>query len=166
MGSIFLIFALLMPAAATPPPTTTFSGFIRLPVDLYSADGAHLEKGEYAVQVRLENGNYSLLFLQNDQTKGTLKGEVLKDQVDGDQLAMPLIGTQFLRSSNDPVGSEAERHFSKSGLAQYEEEGRDWKATLRAYTTRDQKETLWFFEERQPAGKWSHVEFKLDLNPK
>ena len=67
--------------------------------------------------------------------------------------------------SADPVGTEAERHFSKSGLPRYQEERRDWKATLRAYSTDDQKESLWLFEERQPGGKWSHIQFILYLNP-
>ena len=150
---------------ATQKPAPTFNGFVRLPVDLYTAEGTHLEKGEYAVQVKLENGQYSLLFLQNDKTEGTIKGEPLKGEVTDEPIAMPLIGTQFLRSSADPVGSEAERHFSKSGLPQYEEENRDWKATLRVYTTRDQKGSLWFFEERQHGGTWSHIEFKLNLSP-
>lgn len=166
MGSICLILGLLMASGSAPAPAPTYSGYVRLPVDLYSADGTHLEKGEYAVQVKQENGQYSLLFLQNDQTKGTIKGEPLKDAGSDGQIAMPLIGTQFLCSLADPVGTEAERHFSKTGLAQYEEESRDWKATLRVYTTRDEKQTLWFFEERQAAGKWLHVQFKLYLNPK
>jgi hypothetical protein len=165
MSSICLIFALLMPSAAGQKPAPTYNGDIRLPVDLYSSDGTHLEKGEYAVQVNQQNGQYRLIFLQDEQPKGTLKGDVLENGVDNDKLAMPLIGTQFLRSSDDPVGSEAERHFSKTGLAQYEEEKRDWKATLRAYIARNQKQTLWFFEQRQPAGKWAHVEFKLNLTP-
>ena len=82
--------------------------------------------------VQQENGQYSLRFLQDGQTRCAVKGITLKD--DGADLpaSVPLIGTQFLRSSDDPVGTEAERHFSKSGLAQYEEERRDWKATLRA----------------------------------
>jgi hypothetical protein len=166
MGSIGLVLALLMASGSAPATAPTFSGLIRLPVDLYSVDGTRMEKGEYAVQVKQENGQYSLVFLQNDQTKGTIKGEAGKEDGSDEQIAMPLIGTQFMRSSADPVGSEAERHFSKSGLPQYQEERRDWKATLRVYTTRDQKEALWFFEERQPEGKWSHIQFKLYLNPK
>ncbi len=166
MSSIGLILALLMAVGsgpATAPPT--YSGSIRLPVDLYSAEGAHLEKGDYAVEVKQENGRYSLVFLQNDKTQSTIIGEPSKDDGGNEQIAMPLIGTQFLRSSADPVRSEAERHFSKTGLPQYEEESRDWKATLRVYTTRDQKQAVWLFEERQTAGKWSHIQFKLNLNP-
>jgi hypothetical protein len=166
MGSICLILGMLMASGSAPAPAPTFSASIRLPVDLYSADGTHLEKGEYAVQVKQDNSQYSLVFLQDDQPKGTVKGQVLGEDAGDDDLSIPLIGTQFLRSSADPVGSEAERHFSKTGLPQYQEEKRDWKATLRVYSTSDQKEALWFFEERQSAGNWLHVRFKLLLNPK
>lgn len=166
MGSISLILALLMASGTAPAPAPSYSGSITLPVDLYSSDGAHLEKGQYAVEVKQESGRYSLVFSQDDKIKGTLAGDVLGDAVNDDELAMPLIGTQFLRSSADPAGSEWERHFSRSGLPQYQEERRDWKATLRVYTTRDPKQTVWLFEERQAAGKWLHVQFKLYLNPK
>jgi hypothetical protein len=166
MGSICLLLGLLMAAGSPQKPAPSFSNLISLPVDLYSAEGVRLEKGQYDVEVRQENGQYSLLFRQNGQTKATLKGEVLKDDASDPPTALPLIGTQYLRSSADPVGNEAERHFSKTGLAQYQEEKREWKAALRIYTTPDQKQALCLFEERQPAGKWSHVQFKLYLNPK
>jgi hypothetical protein len=153
-----------MASGSAPATAPSFSGDLRLPVDLYAAGGTRLEKGEYAVQVKQENGQYGLTFLQSDQPKVTVKGEVLGDDAGEEQASMPLIGTQFLRSSADPVGSDWERHFSKSGLPHYQEEERDWKATLRAYSTQDQKEALWFFEERQPARTWRHVRFRLYLN--
>src|SRR5579862_5083405 len=163
MGSICLILGLLMASGTAPAPAPTFSGSIRLPVDLYSADGTHLDKGQYSVEVKQESGQYSLVFLQDDQPKGTVQGQVLGADAGDDDLSMPLIGTQFLRSSDDPVGTEWERHFSKTGLPQYQEEKRDWKATLRVYSTTDQKEALWLFEERKAPGKWSHVEFRMYL---
>ena len=166
MASICLILALLTGSGSAPTPVPTYSGSLTLPVHLYSSDGTHLEKGQYAVEVKQENGRYTLDFLQDNKIKGTLAGDVLADAMNNDELAMPLIGTQFLRSSADPVGSEWERHFSKTGLPQYQEERRDWKATLRVYATRDQKETRWFFEERQTAGKWLHVQFKMYLSPR
>ncbi len=159
---VSLLAATLASAAAAP----TFNGFIRLPVDLYANAGAHLEAGKYTVLVRqTANGGYVLVFRQTDKAIGSVKGVILTGPIDNDSLDAPLIGTQYLHSSADPVGSEAERHFSKSGLPHYQEENRDWKATLRAYNARDGKETLWFFEQRQPDGTWSHVEFVLHLNP-
>lgn len=164
MGSILLFLGLLSVAGSPQKPALTFTGYIRLPVDLYSADGARLEKGPYVVQVQVANGGYSLVFLQDDQTRGTVKGKPVPPG-GSDDAGYPLIGTQYLRSSEDPVGSEAERHFSKTGLPRYEEENRDWKAALRVYTSNDQKETLWLLEQRQPGDKWSHVEFRLSFHP-
>lgn len=165
MTALPLTLALLLLAGGPQKAPPSFSGEIRLPVDLSAADGAHLEAGQYVVQVKIEKDQYCLVFLQDNRTKATIKGDVLAD--DGNfPSGFPLIGTQYLRSSDDPVGTEAERHFSKTGLPHYQEEGRDWKATMRVYSTDDQKQALWLFEQRQPGRKWSHVMFKLNLNPK
>ncbi len=166
MVSICLLVGLLMTsgsASALAPPS--FSGSLRLPVDLYAAKGAHLEKGEYSIRVKQVNGQYSLTFTQDNHPKLTVKGEILREDAGDENASLPLIGTQYLHSSADPVGTEAQRHFSHSGLPHYQEESRDWKATLRAYSTEDQKESLWFFEERQAEGKWSHIQFILYLSP-
>jgi hypothetical protein len=165
MVSICLLLGLLMTSGSAPAPAPSFNGSLRLPVDLYAAKGAHLEKGEYTIRVKQQNGQYSLTFIQDSHPKLTVKGEVLDENAGDEQASLPLIGTQYLRSSADPVGTEAQRHFSKSGLPHYQEESRDWKATLRAYSTEDQKESLWFFEERQAEGKWSHIQFTLYLSP-
>lgn len=166
MKSILIILAILVASGSPQKSAPSFKANIRVPVDLYSADGTRIAKGQYDVEVKSENGQYTLLFIQNDQTKGAIKGEVLQGDVSDLQTGLPLIGTQYLRSSADPVGTEAERHFSKTGLPQYEEENRDWKATLRMYTTADQRQALCLFEERHTDGKWSHVQFKLNLNPR
>ncbi len=166
MAPICFILALLTASSAPQKPAPSFSNLIRIPVDLYSPQGVRLEKGQYNIEVKQDDGQYTLLFLQNDQTKLTIKGELLKDGAIEPPTTVPLIGTQYLRSSDDPVGTEAERHFSKSGLPRYEEEMRPWKAALRVYPLTDQKTVLWLFEEKLPAGKWSHVEFKLYLSPK
>jgi hypothetical protein len=165
MSAICLMLGLLMVAGGAEKPMPSFTGDIRLPLDLYTAEGAHLEKGRYTVEVKTENGQYRLVFLQDDQARATVKGEDLPAD-DGAESGFPLIGAQYLRSSDDPVGTEAERHFSKTGLPQYEEENRDWKATLRAYTAGDQEQTLWLFEEREPGRKWLHVHFTVYLHPR
>jgi len=166
MGLNFFIFALLMSAGSSHPGALSFKSVIKFPVDLYTAEGAHVEKGQCDVDVKQDNGQYSLRLTQNDKTIATVKGEVLRDDVGDDPSAVPLLGTQYLRSSADPVGSEAERHSSKTGLAQYQEEKRDWKAALRIYSTQDPKEALCLFEEKLPGGKWTRVVFKLYLSPR
>jgi hypothetical protein len=165
MASILLLLGMLTVAGSPQKPALSFKGYVRLPVDLYSAEDTHLEAGPYVVQVKVEDGRYSLLFLQDDKLKGAVKGRAVPAG-EGDESGFPLIGTQYLRSSDDPVGTEAERHFSKTGLPQYQEENRDWKATLRVYTTNDQKQALWIFEQRLPGAKWSHVQFRLNFHPK
>jgi hypothetical protein len=164
MASILLILGMLAAAGSPQKPAPSFKGYIRLPVDLYSSEGTHLEAGPYVVEVKMESGRYSLVFLQDDQPRGAVKSEAAPDN-ESNESGYPLIGTQYLRSSDDPVGTEAQRHFSKTGLPQYQEENRDWKATLRAYTTNDQKQALWIFEQRQPGAKWSHLQFRLYFHP-
>ncbi len=165
MTTLSVMFSLLLLAGSPQKAAPSFSGEIRLPVDLYTSDGARIESGQYIVQVKCENEQYSLVIIEDIHSKATIHGDVLPE--DGNNPSgFPLIGTQYLRSSNDPVGTEAERHFSKTGLPHYQEENRDWKATMRVYTTDDQKQALWLFEQRGPGGKWSHVQFKLNLNPK
>ena len=145
-------------------PQPSFSADLRLPVDVYAADGTRVEKGEYTVQVKQDAGRFTLVFLQGTEPKATIKGETLSQDATAAGFSTPLIGTQFLRSSADPVGTETERHWSRNGLPRYQNEGRDWKATLRAYSSDDNKDVVWIFEERQSPGKWSHVEFKMFLN--
>lgn len=165
MASICFILALLSAPGAAQKPAPSFSNLIQIPVNLYSPEGVRLAKGQYNVEVKQDNGQYTIVFLQNDKAISTVKGEVPKDNAGEPPTTLPLIGTQYLRSSDDPVGTEAERHFSKSGLPRYEEEMRPWKAALRVYPLTDQKTVLWLFEEKLPAGKRSHVEFKLYLSP-
>jgi hypothetical protein len=165
MTALSLTLGILLLAGGAQKPPPSFRGDVRLPVDLYTPDGARLERGPYIMEVKIENERYNLVFLQDDQPKATIKGDVLPE--DGSYPSgFPLIGAQYLRSSDDPVGTEAERHFSKTGLPHYQEESRDWKATMRVYTTDDPKQAIWLFEQREPGRKWSHVLFKLNLNAK
>ena len=167
MGPKLLLILALFAATASPgSPAPSFKGSIKFPVDLYTADGARVEKGICDVEVKQEGGQYSLVLTQGDKPIGTVKGEVIRADASEDPSAIPLLGTQFLRSSADPVGTEAERHMSKTGLAQYQEETRDWKASLRIYRTQDQKDVLCLFEEREAEGKWKHIQFKLLLAPR
>src|SRR5579864_970455 len=108
-----LLTLLLVSSGATATPALSYKGGIRLPVALSTSEGTHLEKGRYDAEVKVEAGRYDLVFLQNDHPVATVKGEVLKEDANPPAIEMPLIGTQYLRSSADPVGTEAERHWSK-----------------------------------------------------
>src|SRR5437762_2255199 len=78
-------------------------------------------------------------------------------------LTAPLTGVLFLRSTADPLPTEEERHNSKTGRPQYEEQARDWKTTLRVYGAArpEAREVRFLFQERQPRGRWSRVRFTL-----
>ena len=162
--SRYLLALLLIPAASgTTVPS--YKGSIRLPVALSTTDGTRVEKGQYDAEVKAEDGRYDLVFLLNDHAVATVKGDLLKDDASEPPVAMPLMGTQYLRSSADAVGTEAERHYSKTGLPQYEEENRDWKAALRIYRSPDDKQAVFLFSERKPGEQWNQIVFKLLLQP-
>jgi len=163
MDRYCLIASLLVVPSALGAPALSYKGGIRLPMALATTDGVRLAKGQYDVEVKVENGAYDLVFLQNERPLATVKGEALKDDASDPPVAMPLIGTQYLRSSADPVGTEAERHSSKTGLAQYEEERRDWKAAMRVYKSPDDKRAVFLFNERRAGEQWNRVVFKLLL---
>jgi hypothetical protein len=158
-----LVASLLMVPSALGAPALSYKGGIRLPMALATTDGVRLAKGQYDVEVKVEHGGYNLVFLQNEHALATVKGEALKDDASDPPVTMPLIGTQYLRSSADPVGTEAERHSSKTGLAQYEEENRDWKAAIRVYKSPDDKRAVFLFNERRAGEQWNRVVFKLLL---
>ena len=82
MVSICLLLGLLMSPASAHALAPSFSGSLRLPVDLYAASGTRLEKGQYTIQVKQDNGKYSLSFIQNDKPKVTVEGEVLGENAD------------------------------------------------------------------------------------
>lgn len=105
---------------------------LHLPGDLYTAKGEVLEKGNYDLQLRLESGQSSLAFLKDDQPVAVVSGRFYDEETNGNWV-VPVLGTLFLRSTADPIGTDEERHYSETGQAQYEYERRNWKATLRAY---------------------------------
>jgi hypothetical protein len=152
-----LVAALL--GAAAPP---SYKGVLTIPVDLYSADGTQIPKGRYDVEIRSENAAYTLSFVQEGKRIALVKQRAAGST---SSASIPLIGTQFLRSSADPVQTAQERQFSKTGLPQYAEQTRDWKATLRSYRTADHSEAVFVLQERKSGGAWGRVEFPLSLKP-
>ena len=105
---------------------------LRLPGDLYTAKGIVLEEGNYDLQLRLENGQSSLAFLKEERPVAVVAGRPYDEQT-AENWVVPVLGTLFLRSTADPIGTDEERHYSETGQAQYEYAKRNWKATLRAY---------------------------------
>ncbi len=76
------------------------------------------------------------------------------------------MGTIFLRSTAQPIGTDEERHYSKTGQAQYEYEPRDWNATMRVYRSVDseKKRVRFIFRENGKDGKAKRRDFVLFLD--
>ena len=138
------LFTTLLPGQAA----ATYITQLHLPGDLYTAKGTVLEKGNYDLRLRLENGQSSLAFLKEERTVAVVAGRPYDDQTAGNWV-VPVLGTLYLRSTADPIGTDEERHYSETGQAQYEYEKRNWKATLRAYRSvrPDDKGIRFVFQE-------------------
>ena len=146
---------LISAAAAGPLPHSVapFVGKVRLPVSLRTADGAVLEQGPYDLEVRSEDGAIWLRFLSPSGRPVPLRG-VPVDPNDWTATAgWPLVGTVHLHPTSIPIGTDAERHKSKTGMPQYLETPRVWNATLRLYRSEDPAGAVSvLFHENHPSG--------------
>jgi len=129
---VLLLLASLFTSILPGQEAASYVTQLRLPGDLYTAKGKMLEKGNYDVRLRLENGQFSLAFLKKEQPVAVVSGRPYDEEAAGNWI-VPVLGTHFLRSTADPIGTDEERHYSETGQAQYEYEKRNWRATLRAY---------------------------------
>ncbi|MBM3774608.1 MAG: hypothetical protein FJW37_05530 [Acidobacteria bacterium] len=102
-----------------------------------------------------------LVFTREGKPVATVKGTVHQGDAFDLPATIPLVGTHFLRSSADPLATGQERQFSKTGLPQYMEETRQWRASLRVYRSADSREAWFLFYEVQPRPK--RVDFRLSL---
>jgi len=139
-----------------------FENVIRLPRDLYTRDGHSLRQGSYRLRVQFDGGRPELVFESSHEAKTVIEGKRTHG-IQEDTPAIPIAGTMFLRSTGDPVGTDVERHHSKTGHPQYQETERDWKATLRMYryADADKKDVLLLFQRRLSGVNWESTEFWL-----
>ena len=137
-----------------------FENVIRLPQDLYTSDGQLLEQGMYRVRAQFNRGRPTLVFESSEQAKTTIEGK-RPERIRQGAPSVPIAGTMFLRSTDDPVGTDAERHHSKTGHPQYQETERDWKAALRMYRHADaqEKDVLLLFQRRLSGSRWESIEY-------
>ncbi len=159
--------ACLLVAQEGADPRPSYSGEVRLPVALRSAEGAVLEKGHFDIEVRFEDQQPVLAFSRGDDVKAVVTGQLWEDDDETPEFSNPLVGTIFMRSSADPIGPEEERHFSKKGLPQYQEEGRKWNTVVRVYERSDgeRNEVCFLFQQIGQAGISTRTGFKLFLAP-
>lgn len=151
-----LVFlALIAPAAAGSPPRSAapFVGKVRLPVSLRTADGTILKKGPFDLEVRSEDGVIWLRFLSSSGGPVALRGLSVDANDWAGPAGWPLVGAVHLHPTSIPIGTDAERHKSKTGMPQYLETPRSWNATLRLYRSENPTGTVSvLFHENHPGG--------------
>ena len=146
---------LISAAAAAPLPRSAapFVGKIRLPVSLRTAEGTVLEKGFFDLEIRSENGRFWLRFLSPSDRTVALQGVPVDANDWTAPSGWPLVGTVHLHPTSIPIGTDAERHKSRTGMPQYLETPRVWNATLRLYRSKDPAGAVSvLFHENHPSG--------------
>lgn len=146
---------LMSPVAAGPllQSAAPFVGKVRLPVSLRTAEGTVLEKGLFDLEVRSEDGSIWLRFLSSPGAPVALRGIPVGANDWTAAAGWPLVGTVHLHPTSIPIGTDAERHKSKTGMPQYLETPRVWNATLRLYRSGDPAGAVSvLFHENHPSG--------------
>jgi hypothetical protein len=157
--ALFLLFTLCSASAIA----ETYKGQITLPIDLYTTEGTGLPKGKYEIQVNVDKQRFLLSFHSAGKSVAELAGHEMQGDLFNLPATVPLVGTQYLRSSAEPVQTAQERQYSKTGLPQYAEEARDWKATMRVYKS-DVGSVFFVFQLGGKDGRYRRVDFKLRPN--
>jgi hypothetical protein len=143
-----------------------YTGSMTSPIDLFTQDGAKLEKRKYDVEVTSDGTLWTLSFLQEGKDPVSMKGKLAAGDFFNLPGMMPLLGTHYMRSSAEPLKTAQERQFSKTGLPQYAEQERDWKATLRVYKSFSEPSNVFFiFQVRNADGQRTRADFKLRSEP-
>jgi hypothetical protein len=114
--------------AASVAPTPVYRSEIALPLELYTAAGTRLEARKYQIEIRLDEGRYSLAFLEKDKLIDSVPG---RPQSEGAMFTVPVIGAVLLWPVNPKEKSEP-----KSSLSPYLT-NISWRAVLRVYRSRE-----------------------------
>jgi hypothetical protein len=141
----------------------SYKSDIKLPVDMYTADGVRLGKGHFDLEVRSEKGHYSLLFLDKNKTVARLSGETVGKGLEDSKEScpsVPLVGTTLLLP-NTPT----EKGKSTAATIAPHLPNLSWKATLRVYKSADpsDKTVRFIFQEKHDSGQETRVHFGLSL---
>ncbi len=148
---LLLVLTSVWAEDSRPKSIPPFTGKVHLPLSVETPDGSRLEKGPFDLEVTAEGAGYSLHFVSARGEKASAAGQLEQSTQEGPDFGYPLVGTIHLRSTSDPVGTDAERHRSKTGLPQYQEETCRWDATLHMYGPSGQDQVIWvlFQQNRQ-----------------
>jgi len=134
---------------------------IVLPMDLYAHEGTLLQAGRFKLELRLEEGRHSLVFLRQEKVVATLfeqPSQATRPSTGESQV--PLFGTLHLL----PVGAWDENTRFKPGASDYFPK-LPWRAMLRAYRSEDPADTAvkLVVSEKDSAEKLFNKNFKLYL---
>ena len=155
-----------MPRPITASDVVRYSGSMTSPINLFTQDGAKIEKRKYDIEVTSDGILWTLSFLQEGKDPVTVKGKLAAGDLFSLPALIPLLGTHYMRSSAEPLKTAQERQFSKTGLPQYAEQERDWKATLRVYRSFSEPgDVLFIFHVRNADGQRTRADFKLRSEP-
>ncbi len=164
-GLFLLLLTALLTAPVVGQKTVSYVSQLHLPMDLYTGEGILLEKGSYDLELRFEKEHHSLAFLREEKIIAVVNGRPHREEA-AQKWTIPVVGTLFLRSTAQPIGTDEERHYSKTGQAQYEYEPRDWKTTMRVYKSADSgnKEIRFAFLQNGKKGEQTRRDFVLFLD--
>jgi len=139
-----------------------YTGVMTLPIDLFTQERAKIQRGKYEIEAASEGTRWTLSFLPEGKAPVIVKGNLTAGDLFNVPGMMPLVGTHYLRSSTEPLKTAQERQFSKTGLPQYAEQERDWKATIRVYkSSSEPSEVLFIFQVRNAGSQPTRADFKL-----
>ena len=139
-----------------------YTGVMTLPIDLFTQEGTKLERGKYNIEVAPDGTHWQLSFFSVGKDRVLVKGEITAGEQSIVPDLIPLVGTHHLRSSSEPMKTAQERQFSKTGLPQYAEQERDWKATIRVYRgSSERSEVRFMFQAGNAGSQITSAEFKL-----
>ena len=163
--SLLFLSGFLLASPIPVPDQPSHVSQLYLPMDLYTGEGVRIEKGSYNLELHFEKGHHSLVFLRGERIIAVVNG--LPHQKQASQTwVVPVVGTLFFRPTAIPIGTDEERHYSKTGQAQYEYEPRDWKATMRVFQSVDSgnKEILFVLQKTGETGEPTRNNFLLFLD--
>jgi len=139
-----------------------YSGVMTLPIDLFTQEGTKIEKRKYEIEVKSDLRHWTLSFVSEGKNSVIVKGTIAAGDPFTLPARIPLVGTHHMRSSSEPLKTAQERQFSKTGLPQYAEQERDWKATVRVYKSSSEPGEVFFvFQVRDASGKVTRADFNL-----
>jgi len=139
-----------------------YTGELRLPLDLFTKEGALLETGKFSLEVRLEQTHASLLFLKQEKVVASALAQATTDKPDSGAtpVGIPILGTIHLT----PISSSEKEAEGKPAPSEYLPSF-SWNASLRVYKSEDPEnpEVNFVFLERDSAGKLLRRNFALFL---